>query len=73
MVAGYSERRAELTPRMVAVLEQAAAGRTVDETARQLHLSRSSVTTVRAALCARLGAPNIVAAVYLATSRGELH
>ena len=72
MVAGYSDR-GELTPRMMAVLELAARGRTSAETANELHLSRSSVTTVRAAICARLGAANLTNAVYIAAQRGQLH
>ena len=59
-VAGYSTQRAELTPRMPKT------------TAYELQLSESTIAKVRAALCARLEAPNITAAVYIAARRGEL-
>ena len=57
---------------MRSVLELAAAGRTVAETAAELHLAESTVWSIRAALCARLGTPNVTAAVLAAVRRGEL-
>lgn len=71
MIAGYSLHARRLTPRMLDVLEAAASGRTVTQTARELGVSESTVRTLRAALCARAGAPNLTAAVYL-YGRGEL-
>lgn len=62
----------ELTPRMRDVLAAAAAGRTVAETARELHVSAGTVKTIRAAACARLQAGNVTAAVYAAVTRGAL-
>ncbi len=54
------------------VLQAAALGRTVAQTAVELHVSEGTVWSVRAALCARLGAPNVTAAVLAAVRRGEL-
>jgi DNA-binding NarL/FixJ family response regulator len=68
---GYAEA-GRLTPRMVEVLSDAAEGRTVIETARRLALAEATVWSVRAAVCARLDAPNVTAAVVLAIRRGEL-
>ena len=70
---GYSASVDVLTPRMVAVLRSAAAGRTATETALELHVSEQTIRSVRAAACARLEAPNVVAAVATALRRGELH
>lgn len=67
---GYSSDRRELTPRMVAVLEAAASGRTELETAAVLHVSLSTVKAERAAALRRLGARNVTEAVWLA--RAEL-
>lgn len=69
---GYSPDVLELTPRMRAVLQSAAAGRTELETALELHVSVSTVKTIRAAAIARLGASNVVAAVAIAVRNGEL-
>ena len=71
-MSGYAQTRATLTPRMRDVLTAAASGLTTRQTAQTLHLSEATVWTVRAALCARLGASNITAAVYVAARRGEL-
>ena len=67
---GYSETRVELTPQMRRVLLEAAAGRTSLQTSRELCVSEQTVKSVRAAACARLVAPNIVAAVAIALRRG---
>jgi DNA-binding NarL/FixJ family response regulator len=67
MIAGYSETRVALTPRMRDVLQAAALGQTAIQTADDLGLSESTVKTIRAALCARLrvhGLPAAVAAAY---------
>ena len=55
------------------VLASAAAGRTVTQTALELGVGEATVYTIRAALCARLEAPNVTAAVLVAVRRGELH
>jgi DNA-binding NarL/FixJ family response regulator len=57
---------------MRAVLSSAASGASARETAVELHVSEATIKTVRAAACARLEAPNIVAAVATAFRRGEL-
>lgn len=69
---GYSEDVVELTPRMRAVLRAAAAGKTERETARELGVAFATVKTERAAALARLGARNVVQAVAIVASRGEL-
>ena len=71
MIAGYSEDVRRLTPRMVQVLEAAAAGSTITQTARALGVTEGTVSTIRAALCARLDVPNMQAATYR-LGRGEL-
>jgi DNA-binding NarL/FixJ family response regulator len=71
-VAGYSTQVTELTPRMRDVLAAAASGKPAKTTAYELHLSESTIAKLRAAACARLDAPNITAAVYIAARRGEL-
>ena len=71
MIAGYSAA-GPLTPRMRDVLASAAAGRTVLQTAAELHVSEATVRSIRAALCARLDVPNVTAAVLVAVRRGEL-
>ena len=70
MIAGYSDRARPLTPRMRDVLACSARGLTTAETARELNLSVSTVWNERAALCARLHAPNMYAALYR-YGRGE--
>lgn len=72
MAAGYSDTARAVTPRMRAVLVSAAAGATVTETAADLGVAPATVRTIRAAACARLEAPNIVAAVALAYRAGIL-
>lgn len=73
MRAGYSETpNLPLTPRMLDVLRLAAEGRTAAETARRLYVSEATVWNVRAAVCVRLGAASITAAVAVAMRRGEL-
>ena len=67
---GYSPTVAELTPTMRAVVASAAAGRTVRATALELHVSEATVHGIRAATCARLGVPNMYAAVW-AVARGK--
>lgn len=69
---GYSSDVRPLTPRMRQVLASAAAGRTATQTAAELDIAEPTVWTLRSALCARLGAPNMTAAVLLAVRRGEL-
>ena len=69
---GYADDARPLTPRMRDVLSSAAAGRTAQQTALELGVSIRTVDSVRAALCARLSAPNITAAVMVAVRRGEL-
>lgn len=69
---GYSDDVDELTPRMRAVLVSAAAGRTERETAAELGVSYATVKSVRAAALARLHARNVVEAVAIALTRGEL-
>ena len=61
-----------LTPRMRDVLGAAARGKRIRATAAELHVSEQTVRSLRAAACARLGAPNITAAVVIALRRGEL-
>ena len=55
------------------VLASAASGHTAIQTALELGISEGTVWNVRAALCARLDAPNVTAAVLVAVRRGELH
>jgi DNA-binding NarL/FixJ family response regulator len=55
------------------VLASAAAGNPAKATAHELHLSESTIAKVRAALCERLEAPNITAAVYIAARRASSH
>jgi DNA-binding NarL/FixJ family response regulator len=62
----------ELTPRMVDVLRAAARGRGVKESALELRIAEGTVRTIRAGILARLGVPNITAAVDEARRRGEL-
>ena len=71
MIAGYSDAARPLTPRMRDVLEAAAGGATLTQTARALGVTEGTVSVIRAALCARLGVPNIQAATYR-LGRGEL-
>jgi len=61
-----------LTPRMRDVIRSAAAGASVNETAGELHLSESTVKTIRAAAIARLGTRTFTAAVVEAFKRGEI-
>lgn len=61
-----------LTPRMRDVLRSAACGASARESAGELALSVYTVNNIRAAAIVRLGARNIVHAVYLARERGEL-
>lgn len=73
IAGGYSiEAGRALTPRMVDVLRAASRGASIDETARALLVSESTVRTLRAALMARLDAANITAAVAEAYRRGLL-
>lgn len=72
MSAGYADGARPLSPRMRDVLAAAAAGRTVTQTALELHVAEATVWSVRAALCARLEVPNVTAAVLAAVRRGEL-
>ena len=70
---GYSDDGERgLTPRMRDVLRSAAQGSSARETGRELHLSESTIKTVRAAACARLEARNVTAAVAIAYRRGDL-
>jgi DNA-binding NarL/FixJ family response regulator len=73
VIAGYSDSRPALTPRMRQVLRSAAAGRTIGQTALELGLAEATVANIRAALCARLHASNITAAVDAAHRGGQLH
>ena len=72
MISGYSDEARPLTPRMRDVLDAAARGRTVPETARDLYLGASTVAHVRRAALVRLGARNVTEAVVLAIARGEI-
>ena len=72
IVTGYSARARPLTPRMRDVLRCAAGGLTAQQTALKLGLSESTVWSIRAAICARLGVANITAAVAVAMRCGEL-
>lgn len=72
MSSSYSRAELPLTPRQRAVLELAARGLTVKESARELGRAASTVKDERAAACARLRVRNVVAAVYAATRSGEL-
>jgi DNA-binding NarL/FixJ family response regulator len=69
---GYSDAVAELSPRMVVVLRAASQGRTVAETALELHLAESTVASIRAAACARLGVSNVIQAVTVSIRAGVL-
>jgi DNA-binding NarL/FixJ family response regulator len=60
----------ELTPRMVDVLRKAAQGASVNETASELRIAEGTVRTIRAGILARLGVPNMTAAVDEARRRG---
>lgn len=71
MRAGYSAE-GPLTPRMAQVLQAAASGMTVAETARALHVSQHTVWHERGALFDRLGVDSMPAAVLAAVRRGEL-
>jgi len=68
----YSDDVVTLTPRMRQVLAAAGAGRTVAETALELHIAEATVRTIRAAACTRLAVANVTAAVLAADRRGEL-
>ena len=71
--AGYAVPGSRpLTPRMRDVARSGARGATAKETAIELGVAVQTVWTVRAALCARLDAPNFTAAVVLAVRAGEL-
>jgi DNA-binding NarL/FixJ family response regulator len=61
-----------LTERQVQVLRCAAAGVSIAETARRLHMSTSTVKNHRQQIFARLRVSNVPAAVYEATLRGLL-
>jgi len=54
------------------VLRLAAAGRTVTQTALELGVAEATVSNVRAALFARLGAHNVTGAIAAARQRGDL-
>jgi DNA-binding NarL/FixJ family response regulator len=71
--AGYSDTARHLTPRMRAVLDQAASGLTVNQAAAVLGVTPSTVRTIRAAACSRLNARNVVEAVAIAERAGILH
>ena len=70
-VAGYSSSGAP-TPRMLDAARCSARGLGVTATAAELGVSRETVRTLRAALLARLGVPNTVAAVFELERRGLL-
>ena len=69
---GYSATVVELTPRMVVVLRAASLGRTVSATALELHVSETTVLSIRSAACDRLGVPNVTAAVAASIRAGAL-
>lgn len=72
-VGAYSIRAGrDLSPRMRDVLRSAAAGANANETAGELHITVSTVRTVRAAILARLGVSSMTAAVNEAWRRGLL-
>jgi len=70
-VGGYRSS-GDLTPRMLDVLRCSARGLGASAIAAELGVSRATVRTLRAALMARLEAPNIAAAVDQAWRRGLL-
>ena len=72
MRAGYSDTVTPLTPRMVEVLASAARGRTIAETALELGVAPATITNIRAAAFARLGAHNVTGALAIARARAEL-
>lgn len=72
MSGSYADRAKPLTPRMRDVARCGAAGQTAHETAIELGVAVGTVWTVRAALQARLSAPNFTAAVVAAVRAGEL-
>ena len=72
MRAGYSDAARPLTPRMREVLTAAAHGRTIAETAAELGVAPATVTNIRAAAFARLGAHNVTGALAIARARAEL-
>ncbi len=65
-------RREELTERQKEVLEQAARGLSVDETAAETKHSPETIRTHRQKIIANLGAKNMTHAVHLAHLRGLL-
>lgn len=69
--AGAARAR-PLTPRMRDVAGCGARGLTAQQTAIELGVAVQTVWTVRAALTARLEAPNFTAAVVLVVRAGEL-
>ena len=72
MKNGYAAGARPLTPRMREVLESAAAGRTITQTAIELGVAEPTVRAIRVALCARLDVPNVYAAIAAAYRAGEL-
>jgi DNA-binding NarL/FixJ family response regulator len=62
--------RRPLTPRMLDVLRCAAEGASIAETAGELGIAPATVRSIREAACARLEAPNIIAAVHAVYRRG---
>lgn len=72
MIGSYSEHAQALTPRMRDVGRCGVRGLGVKGTALELGTSESTVRTLRAAFCARLGKPTFLAAVVEADRRGEL-
>lgn len=73
MPAGYSETAQALTPRMRAVLLQAASGLTVAESAERVGVAPATVRTIRSAACSRLHARNVTEAVAIAARAGILY
>jgi DNA-binding NarL/FixJ family response regulator len=61
-----------LSPAMLDVLRLSARGLKVEATAYELHVSSSTVRARRAAILARLGVPNMTAAVDVAHRTGQL-
>lgn len=68
---GYGDA-GELSPRMRQVLQLAAGGHTVPDTAALLHVSVYTVRATREAACVRLEASNVTAAVATAIREGRI-
>ena len=70
LASSAADRRDLLSAREIAVLRLAALGRTEQETAETLRLSRRTIQYHLASAAVKLGTPNKTAAVARAVSRG---